>query len=654
MSNNVHSPQVYPMPVTEPQIPVVHRGHPFKSAKAHQKLLEYVVSRLELGAGQRDSLKTRYIRIDKQYSSWMKLDAEDQKRKSKQDSTGIPLAVKLNLPLMYVHLEDMLTYFMGVFAPTKGMYHVVAEGDEQSAANQLVTLMNTHNVHAAHYRGLIMACAAALRYNLGGVLTHWDKETGANMTTNDNGQLEVSQDKVLWEGNRVDALDPYNTLMDPRVHPLKLYKDGEFCATADTLSLHELTKGATEGRYFNTTELFAKAKNTETMGEYRYYVNPAKEVGLDLEGEDTESGGINGTNWFDWFGLSADNMGHSYEIVELYIWINPIQMKLIANTKAHREGRNRLEQWRITLVNGDTIVQTIPINNVHNWLPFSFGMINDDSMGIAQRSVGEIISPLQSFASFSMNAHIEATRKNIFGITYYDPDAIEYSQIPPGEVAGRIALKPAARGRDIRTLVMTNDNLLDTRQTTSNVDMTMGLLNDFFPTQQLPSQVAGIDRAIESQVATVKQGANRRQQKAARMLDVSMLRVSRFIQFYNIAQFQPNATVMSENGKQVAIAADKLRDTDLMYMVGQGLKSIDREAAAQTLKELTQMIFQSPEVAGRTNMLGLIDYIGDLEGVETNISQFALDQAPPTEGVVTGAGADESVLAKPSVGSAAP
>jgi hypothetical protein len=45
----------------------------------------------------------------------------------------------------------------------------------------------------------------------------------------------------------------------------------------------------------------------------------------------------------------------------------------------------------------------------------------------------------------------------------------------------------------------------------------MGLVNQFFPTQSLPSQIASIDRAVDSQVAAVQQGANRRQQKAARL-----------------------------------------------------------------------------------------------------------------------------------------
>ena len=74
----------------------------------------------------------------------------------------------------------------------------------------------------------------------------------------------------------------------------------------------------------------------------------------------------------------------------------------------------------------------------------------------------------------------------------------------------------------------------------SNLEGIMGLINQFFPTQSLPSQIASIDRAVDSQVAAVQQGANRRQQKAARMLDDTLFRNVRFAMYYNIIQYQPD------------------------------------------------------------------------------------------------------------------
>src|SRR3546814_7835985 len=66
----------------------------------------------------------------------------------------------------------------------------------------------------------------------------------------------------------------------------------------------------------------------------------------------------------------------------------------------------------------------------------------------------------------------------------------------------------------------------------------MDLTNQFFPTQSAPSQIAGIDRAISSQVAAVQQGVNRRQHKGARLLDDTMMRPMRAGMYFNIVQYQ--------------------------------------------------------------------------------------------------------------------
>jgi hypothetical protein len=92
--------------------------------------------------------------------------------------------------------------------------------------------------------------------------------------------------------------------------------------------------------------------------------------------------------------------------------------------------------------------------------------------------------------------------------------------------------------KDIRTMIQHDNNTLDTKQTLRDLQGMMGIIDQFFPTQSLPSQIAGIDRAVDSQVAAVQQGSNRRQQKGARLIDESMLRPMRCSMYYNIVQFQ--------------------------------------------------------------------------------------------------------------------
>src|SRR3546814_5794947 len=96
-------------------------------------------------------------------------------------------------------------------------------------------------------------------------------------------------------------------------------------------------------------------------------------------------------------------------------------------------------------------------------------------------------------------------------ISYYNPSAVDYSVVPDGEVAARVPIKAQGFNKDIRTLVYHEAATLDTKQTLGDMQGVMDLTNQFFPTQSVPSQIAGIDRAISSQVAAVQQGVNRRQ-----------------------------------------------------------------------------------------------------------------------------------------------
>jgi hypothetical protein len=199
-------------------------------------------------------------------------------------------------------------------------------------------------------------------------------------------------------------------------------------------------------------------------------------------------------------------------------------------------------------------------------------------------------------------------------------------------------MKPAAHGKDIRQFIWEHGSTLETKQTLQDLESVMGVINQFFPTQSLPSQIASIDRAVDSQVAAVQQGANRRQQKAARLLDDSVFRPVRFALYYNIIQFQPNGSTVNDfyTGKSITIDLAALRETDLPFIIGQGLKAIDRQAAAGMLQQIIFAMIQAPAAAQQIDMLGLIDYWTSMIDIDIDMNQFQIQQpavaAAPGEG----------------------
>lgn len=600
--------------------PEVHASHPFKHEKNHDSLLTYIQQRLFIGKEHRDNRIVRYGQIDRSVAGWMRLSDDDKERLVKQERDGTPAATTVNLPLTWVHLDDMMTYFAQTFSPNRGMFYNTAKPSETGPANQIITIMNNHAIYSGYYRQVLLSSFNILKYNLGGYKIAWSQDAGPKLTKPATGAVQVTQD-IIWRGNKLESLDMYNTFWDPSVHPTQVYKDGEFFATTSLKSHYWLARKCAEGLYFNCDEALkndAGLQSTQT-----YYRDPPSEAKL-------SNVSANGTDWKAIFSEMPEYVSQSgFELTEVFIRLNPLDFGLIPANPVNRQTRNGYEVWRITVLNDKYIVDATYMNNIHGFLPITMGMINDDLMGTSQKSVGEIISPLQSFASFLVNTHIRATRKNIWGLTVYDPTVIDLSKVPEGEVSATIPVEPTGQGRNVNEAIWQSSGNLDTKQTLQDLQGVMGLIDQFFPTQSLPSQIAGIDRAVSNQVAAVQQGTNRRNHKSARLLDDSLYRPTRFMLYYNIIQYQPDGDEITDfYGKPQVVNLEELRQTDLPFIIGQGLKALDRQAAADALQEVIFAIIQNPQVAAQIDLLGLIDYWTSTIDIDVDMKQFHLQQAP--------------------------
>lgn len=604
--------------------PQVHAQHPLRNADNHCKLLEYLEPRLLMGKDARDRRVSRYVQIDRDVAAWMKLSTEDQKRQDKHERDGTPAATAISLPLTWVHLDDMMTYYAQTFSPNRGMfYHTAPPGEGESAAD-LVTIMNNHAIYGSYYRHLLRSIFAMLKYNVGGIVANWATDYGPSLEVDQNQQTTVTQ-KPVFNGNKIHAIDMYNAFWDPAIEPTNLYNQGEWFAHCEMKSHFWLKNKCLEGAFFNCEKIL---DGTQQNFATNYYKDPPEESKMDMDSQ----GSGRAVNWYAWMGGMGESylVNNAFQLMTTYIKINPNDFGLVPGTAADRAKRNQYEVWRITIANDETIIECTPMTNIHGYLPAFFGVINDDFMREGAKSPAEILNPLQQFSSFLLNAHVLANRKNIFGTTFYDPSRVDYGSVPEGEVAARVPIKPQGYGQDLRTMVQHDNNTLDTKQTLQDLKGMIEIIDQFFPTQSLPSQIAGIDRAVDSQVAAVQQGANRRQQKGARLIDDTMMRPFRFALYYNIVQFQPDGEDVADyfKGTQQKVDLSKLRDMNLVYLIGQGLKAIDRQQVASQMQQLIFALIQAPSAAQQIDILGMLDYWTTMLDVDTNMKQFALPPPP--------------------------
>lgn len=617
------------VPVQRPEH-ATFAAHPFNNRTNHNKLLTYLKKRLEAGREIRDARLRRMAKMDKQVSAWSYRAIEDIDAELEKEESGLQTPTNMNIPVSLKHLEDMTTYFMQIFAPINGMFNLGGDSAQNTVGKALTTLMENNATHAGTFRQIRRACFAALKYNLGGFHVHWDREYGNKLQAGSGQNIRAERTEV-WAGNRMEALDMYNTFWDPTVNPIDCHRKGEYCARVDVVNLYQVERDSENGVYSNTERLMERDKHGEPViqgQEYSYYVDPPAYAQLDLAPDGTDDSNI---DWYAFAGYAdtAFSRREQVERVTMYVRINPYMWYLVPGNSINRQTRNRREIWRITVLNGDTIVETQYMNNVHECLPMTFMMPVEDDMELSQRSPGEIAEPFQTFVSYLYNATIQGYRKNLFGTTFYDPTRVDYDAVPAGEAAARVPIKPAGTGQDIRTMVFHDDNRLDVNQNAEVMDNAMGLLEQILPLQANPSQIASIDRAVKNQVSAVRQGANRRIHGIARLIDVQAFRVARVMMYYNILQYQQRPISVSIGGQSQEVQPAALRELELEYVLGNGLQALDLEGVVENLRDLIFAILQSQEAAAQFDVPALLNYLSTNMNMDVNLDQFRRPQPTP-------------------------
>lgn len=597
--------------------PTVHATHPFTHIKNHKKLLEYLMHRVTAGASARDRRIERFRQIDRDVAGWVQLSPEDKERESEKQSTGRPMPVDSVLPIIFRQIDDAMTYFMQVFAPESGFYHAVGSADNQSALNSVVEIMNEHATHSGAVVDLLRVLYDGLKYNVGGALTEWAFETGQKIQSNsDTDELEISTE-IVWQGNRLQALDMYNTFWDGSVHSTQVPYKAEYAGWAELISEFRFMELGSQGM-FAQVEAVIKGAQIGEMGSV-IYKHPPKEVGIF---SDTNEGLQE--SWDSILGGHLPvQIEEGIEQIHIFCKLVPRQFGLVP-AKARK--RDELEIWRFTISDQNYITRAIHMNNAHGQIPMNFLKPHDSNLGV-EKSWAEYVEPMQRFASFLINTHVLSARRNLWNLTVYDESIIPLSKIPKGEVTARVPITAKGQGKDIRNAIWQNSDVLDTSGTLNEVDQVLRLLEDLFPAQARPSQVAGMDRAVKSQVMSVVQGSTRRMQKTARLIGLQFFRPAKQQQAFNLMQFQNTTRLVKSDGSILDIDPVKLREAfDQMHRIGTGIKSIDREQTSEALMDIIDRLVQIPGVNERIDIIGLIDYVAKLKDSDLNILQFDLQK----------------------------
>jgi hypothetical protein len=72
-----------------------------------------------------------------------------------------------------------------------------------------------------------------------------------------------------------------------------------------------------------------------------------------------------------------------------------------------------------------------------------------------------------------------------------------------------------------------------------------------------------------------------------------------------------------------------MKDTNLPFIIGQGLKAIDRMAAAEAMQSVIFALIQAPMVAQQFDLAAMIDFWSSMIDIDMDMKQFRI--ASPAE-----------------------
>lgn len=577
------------------------------TTEQHQELLAYLLHRLTLGAERRKSRVQRWAKIDQVVSTWQSLSPEDSKRQEREDSTGKLQALPINMPLIQAHLDDAVAFFTEVFAPVGGQFFAMPGKKDQTPTVQMLTdKMEEDMKQSAYYSAVGSTMRALTKYNFGGFILEWMKKS------------RLSEKN----GNVLKQIDVYNFLYDPTIRDAnKIHSDGEWAAICEVVNKVWLIRNA-EREGFQNLELVMGGLNHEKQkmnsfiaGSAKFYKHPPTQTKMRTDGADSTSSTDLKESGIDWdsYGLGFEEDSavkiDGHELVTMWCWINPDQFDLERTNED-----SLLELWRFRIVDSSWIVAAEPMEGAIE-LPAYATRLNQDEMGEATRSLAEHLRPFQRFISFLLNTHVEGIRSSVWGMRVYDPSAIDVSAFKSGETSGLAPTKTP--GRDVRSIIGKPDTTPDTSNNIAVAGEFMNLMKQLFPNQAMPSQIAGMDRAVSSQVSAVLQGSMRKMHMLVRTMDSTLMLPVRMGMYRNIAEYD------EEKSKLQGITPEQVAK-----LLGGGLGQINREAAAEQIRTIIFALIQNPEGNQQYDVPGLFQLWSMLMNIGTDLSEF-IKPPPP-------------------------
>ena len=582
---------------------------------------------------QQWNIREQFQKVDQIYMRENDLTIENQRARAYNRYGDSDKLQNITIPVVMPQVESATTYQASVFLTGTPIFGVASGPEFEDEALQMETVIADAAVRGGWVREFMMMFRDGFKYNLGFVEVTWERRVTAVLETDITfaGGRQAKPKEVIWEGNCIKRLDPYNTFYDTRVAPTHVHTDGEFIGYTELKSrvaLKAFINTLPDKMVDNITAAFESGLGSIAVsgGLESYFtpsVNPAAMVNTNMRAT---------TNWLSWAELSGADKKiqykNMYEVTTLYARIIPSDFSLRVPAP------NTPQIWKFIIVNHSVIIYAERQTNAHGYLPIMICQPQEDGLQYQTKSLANNVKPIQEVSSTLMNSVIAARRRAISDRGLYDPSRVNKSDINSANPSAKIPVRASAYGKPLGEAYFPIPFRDDQ---SSLIIQEIGLLGNYANTisGQNPVKQGQFVKGNKTQkeFSDVMANANGRDQMTSMLLEAQIFTPVKEILKTNIIQYQGGTSVYNrEKNQQVTIDPVALRKAVMEFKVSDGLTPTDKLINGDIMMVAMQQIGSSPQIGSGYNIAPLFSYLMKTQGAhlkefEKSPEQMAYESA---------------------------
>lgn len=503
---------------------------------------------------------------------------------------------ELSLPYGYAMLMAAHTYLSTVFLGRSPVVQLLGRtGEDEEPALIMENLIDYQLRVGGSLPVISQWLLDILRYGVGVLWVGWTRDVRKvrrRLKTEVFGiEEEVERLEVVFEGNRLRNVRPYDFYPDPRV-PLAALQEGEFCGLAQAVSVLELMRLEEDGVVRNVEKL-RKLGRVKVVSDEAMLVPPERKPAREVE--------------------------EIHDVVEMVVDLVPRDWGL---------GRGKFpEKWVFWADGGfRVLLKAERLEEEHGRFPFVVQQFEPDVYTRTCRGLLDVLGEIQATMDWLLATYMDNVRQVLNGTIVADGSRIVLKDLEKPPAVGRIVkATAAAAGSDLRTAVFP----LNVPNVTGTHLQALDLLHEFgqralgINDQILGMLGAGGTRKTATEIRASTTFGTNRLRVLAEAISMGGFATMVNMMVQNTQQFMTQEMQVRVAGKAVTVRPEDIGGI-FDFVPVDGTLPVDRLAQARLWQELLGMMAQVPEIAQKYDLGKVFGWIAQLAGVR-NLEQFRRD-----------------------------